>query len=188
MSRVWQILLIVSLLLLSWLMMQVVHEAGHVAMSYCTGGRVAQVVLHPLVISRTDLLVNPHPLAVVWGGPVFGAFLPFVVWLCSKFIHFKYVFLLRFFAGFALVANGAYIGAGYWLADESDCRIMLENGSPLWLLVLFGLICVAGGLFLWHRQGRYFGLGHEAISVKPAEALVTIAMLGLVVACELVFN
>jgi hypothetical protein len=51
-------------LFVSWLLMQAVHESGHVLGARLGGGTVAQVVLHPLTISRTDLAANPHPLLV----------------------------------------------------------------------------------------------------------------------------
>lgn len=69
-GRLHQTILIGSTLLGSWLGMQAVHELGHVAGAWLTGGRVERVVLHPLTISRTDLATNPHPLPVVWAGPV----------------------------------------------------------------------------------------------------------------------
>ena len=59
-KRLERILLIVSCLLLSWLWMQVVHEAGHVAAAWLWGGSIAKVVLHPLAISRTDVANNAN--------------------------------------------------------------------------------------------------------------------------------
>jgi hypothetical protein len=52
--RGWQVLLVGSLVPLCWLGMQAVHEFGHVAALWASGGTVAKVVLHPLTISRTD--------------------------------------------------------------------------------------------------------------------------------------
>src|SRR5262245_57017457 len=110
MKRLRQGLLIVATLLASWLGMQQVHELGHVIGAGLTGGRVARVVLHPLTISRTDLADNPHPLLVVWAGPVLGALLPLLLW--AAVARLPGAFLVRFFAGFCLVANGVYIGCG----------------------------------------------------------------------------
>lgn len=80
MQRFHQVILIASTLLGSWLGMQAVHEFGHVVGAWLTGGQVDRVVLHPLTISRTDLARNPHPLLVVWAGPVFGCLLPLDAW------------------------------------------------------------------------------------------------------------
>jgi hypothetical protein len=156
--RLRQIVLIVSTILASWLGMQLVHESGHVLGAWLTGGRVQKVVLHPLTISRTDLAENPAPLLVVWAGPVFGIALPFAVWLLAVWLRLSGRYLLRFFAGFCLIANGAYIGGGSF--DRiGDCGEMLRHGSPLWVLWLFGLVTVPAGLLLWHGLGPHFGLG-----------------------------
>src|SRR4051794_27203810 len=79
-QRLHQWVLITSILLASWLGMQAVHELGHVVGAWLTGGRVARVVLHPLTISRTDFDKNPHPLIVVWAGPILGCVLPLAAW------------------------------------------------------------------------------------------------------------
>src|SRR5438105_1787209 len=92
--------------------MQAVHESGHVFGAWLTGGRVARVVLHPLTISRTDVADNPHPLVVVWAGPIFGVVVPLLLWGAAAASRLPGAFLLRFFAGFCLLANGLYIGVG----------------------------------------------------------------------------
>ena len=73
MKRLHQILLIVSAVLASWLGMQAVHEAGHVLGACMTGGRVSQVVLHPLTISRTDATVPGGALNTASGFNSFAA-------------------------------------------------------------------------------------------------------------------
>src|SRR5262245_18523539 len=181
-----QAILIVSTILGSWLGMQAVHEFGHVCGARLTGGRVERVVLHPLTISRTDLTHNPQPLAVVWAGPVVGVVLPVVAWLMTAAVKMPGAFVLRFFAGFCLLANGLYIGVGSF-DRVGDCGEMLQHGSPPWHLWLFGLVTVPLGLWLWHRQGPHFGLGSAKGQVSHGVAygcLVTclaLIVLGLVV-------
>lgn len=158
MPRIPQVILIASTVVASWFGVQAIHEAGHVFGAWLTGGRVAKVVLHPLTISRTDLDQNPHPLAVVWAGPVVGVLAPLVLWLIASASRASIAFLLRFFAGFCLVANGAYIGVGaFWRIG--DCGEMLRTGSAIWQLVLFGAVTISAGFWLWNGQGPHFGLG-----------------------------
>jgi hypothetical protein len=166
MPRFYQCLLIVSTLIASWLGMQAVHEFGHVLGAWVTGGKVAKVVLHPLTISRTDLIINPNPLLVVWAGPVMGVVLPLLLWGVAAGLHMPGVFVLRFFAGFCLVANGAYIAFGS-LDKIGDCGVMLRHGTQLWQLWLFGGLTIPAGLWLWHRQGENFGLGRAKGKVNP---------------------
>ncbi len=165
--RLHQTLLILSTLAASWLAMQALHELGHVLGAWASGGRVARVVLYPLTISRTDLAHNPHPLVVVWAGPVLGVLLPLLLWAAAR--RMPGAFVLRFFAGFCLIANGAYIAGGSFDAI-GDCGEMLRHGSPRWALWCFGGLTVPAGLALWHRQGPHFGLGVARGAVRPGVA------------------
>ena len=138
--------------------MQAIHESGHMLGAWLTGGRVTRVVLHPLTISRTDLGHNPNPLAVVWAGPVFGVVTPPLLWAVAAALRLPGAFVLRFFAGFCLLANGLYIGVGSF-DGVGDCGEMLRHGSAIWQLWLFGALTAPVGLWLWHGQGAHFGLG-----------------------------
>jgi hypothetical protein len=176
-----QSVLISSTVLLSWLGMMVVHEFGHVLGAWCSGGEVARVVLHPLVISRTDLTRNPHPLFVAWSGPVFGVVAPVLAWLAGWRIRGGYV--VRFFAGFCLVANGAYIGVGSFerVGDAGD---LIRHGAAMWQLWLFGLVSCPAGLVLWHRLGRHFGLGQPTGQVDGTVACVILVLLIVLIVSE----
>jgi len=165
MQRFHQVLFVVCLLGLCWLGMMAVHELGHVAGALLTGGAVECVVLHPAMISRTDVRPNPMPAVVVWLGPLVGTIVPALaaVGIPKRFAVAKNIG--RFFAGFCLIANGAYIGGGA-SSRVGDCGEMLRTGSPLWLLWLFGFITIPLGLALWHRLGspRDFFRSSDAFS------------------------
>lgn len=164
--------------MISWLGMQVVHELGHVLGALATQGTVTRVVLHPLTISRTDVAPNPLPGVVVWAGPLLGVFLPLSAWLIAHTFGLRWTYLVRFFAGFCLIANGAYIGVGSFEAI-GDAGEMLRHGTPIWLLWAFGIATIPTGLWLWHRQGRHFGLG-PARGLVDAKTAYAVA-LGLIV-------
>lgn len=158
MSRLPQVVLIGSTLLGSWLGMEAVHEFGHVLGAWLTGGQVSRVVLHPLTISRTDLVDNPRPLVVVWSGPLVGVLGPLLLWTVAGLVRVSWEFVARFFAGFCLLANGLYLGVGSF-GHVGDCGEMLRHGSAMWQLWLFGAVTSPVGLWLWHDQGAHFGLG-----------------------------
>jgi len=187
-GRIPQIVLIGTFIPFCWLGMQVVHELGHVLLAWATKGEVTKVALHPLIMSRTDLAENPHPLAVVWGGPILGCLLPLAAFGAASICRAPGVFLFRFFAGFCLVANGVYIGTGWLLANGADPGVMIENGSPTWLLVVFGLLTFPAGLYLWHRQGHHFGLAEANGYVSKLAAAVSGALLVALVVFELIRN
>ncbi|HKB37186.1 MAG TPA: hypothetical protein VKD72_12090, partial [Gemmataceae bacterium] len=83
-------------------------------------------------------------------------------------------FVLRFFAGFCLLANGLYIGVGSF-GRIGDCGEMLRHGSELWQLWLFGAVSAPVGLWLWHGQGPHFGLGPAKGHVNPGVAYGSLA-------------
>jgi hypothetical protein len=186
MQRFYQIVLIGSVLFSCWLGMQDVHELGHVLGSWLTGGQISRVVLHPLTISRTDLSHNPDPMFVVWAGPVFGCLLPLLAWAVAAVWRCPWAYLPRFFAGFCLIANWAYIGGGSF--DRiGDAGVMLRHSSPPWWLWIFEAVTVPAGLLLWHRLGPHFGLGRTAGKVSATAAytcltvLLSLIVLGLAV-------
>src|SRR5436190_21266763 len=92
--------------------MQAVHELGHVLGAWATGGKVSRLVLSPTTISRTDVTNNSRPLIVAWAGPIIGVILPLLLWCGMQAVRRPSAFVLRFFAGFCLIANGLYIGLG----------------------------------------------------------------------------
>jgi hypothetical protein len=186
-NRVYQIMLVISIVLGSWLGMQAVHEFGHVVGAWLSGGRIEKVVLHPLTISRTDLAHNPHPLFVVWCGPIVGVVLPLIAWAAAARWRMPGAFVLRFFAGFCLIANGAYIAGGS-IGRVGDCEQMLRHGSAAWQLWLFGLVTVPLGLRLWHRQGACFGFGDRPQKISPSIAYGSLIGFGLLLVLGLLVD
>ena len=179
-QRCFQCLLIFSTLAFSWLAMQAVHELGHVIHAWTSGAPVDRVFLHPLGISRTDLVRNPHPLFVAWGGAIWGCVLPLVLFGLVRWLRPAKAYLPAFFAGFWLSANGAYLAAGSW-AGVGDAGDLIRHGSPRWLLIAIGLLATGAGFFLWHGLGPSFGLGsaHGQVDRRAAWG-VTFALVVLV--------
>ena len=157
-QRIDQCVLIASLLPLCWLVMLAAHETGHVLGARMTGARVVHVELHPLRISRTDVVENRRPLLVAWAGPVLGCTLPLAVWGLSRARRWRGEFVLRFLSGFCLVGNGAYLGVGSW-DRVGDAGVLLDGGCPVWSLWGFGAVTVVAGLWMWHGIGNRFGWG-----------------------------
>jgi hypothetical protein len=182
-DRLHQFVLIGSTLLLSWLGMMVVHELGHVLGAWWTGGKVARVVLHPLVISRTDLAHNPNPLWVAWAGPICGVLIPLALWIAALVCRMPGAYVVRLFAGFCLLANGAYIGIGSF-TSVGDTGDLLRHGATIWQLWLFGFVFCPAGVLLWHGLGRHFALGDACGRVDVTTAYVCLSLLVLVVMVE----
>lgn len=182
-----QALLIVATVGLSWLGMQAVHELGHVIATIVSGGRVNRVVLRPETFSFTQVGRNPHPLFVVWMGPIVGSVLPLIVAAIARRLRSRGWYVLQFFAGFCLITNGAYIAFGS-VGNIGDAGDMLCHGSPEYLLWLFGAITIPVGLRLWNGLGRYFGLGTNAELVDKNVACTTAALFLCFIAAELLWG
>jgi hypothetical protein len=186
-ERFFQALLIVSTLALSWLGMMAAHELGHVAHLWLSSGTVEYVLLHPARLSYTQPGRNPWPLFVAAGGAVWGCGLPLAAWLIIRRLAPRRAYLARFFAGFCLVANGAYLGADAFIAG-GDARELMAHGTPSWLLAALGLPAVGWGLYLWHGQGENFGLGGAKGKVDRRAAAGVAVVLAVVVALELALS
>ena len=111
-------------------------------------------------------------MITVWAGPCLGIILPLALWRRG----FQYEFLARFFAGFCLVTNGAYLGVGA-VEPVGDARVILSHGTPGWCLWLFGIVSIPTGLILWNGAGPEFGLGRAAGKVDSKATWVSLALL-----------
>jgi hypothetical protein len=187
MNRIWQAILIVSVLGLSWLGMMIAHEVGHVLAAWTCREKVFRVVLHPLAISRTETSHDKHPLLVVWGGPLLGSFLPLILLGLVKRFRASWAYLVQFFAGFCLIANGAYLGAGSF-SGVGDAGDLLRFGARQRTLIAFGLIAAPLGLWLWDGLGPHFGLGEAKGRVDHRAAIRTLCLLLVVVLVEVLLG
>jgi hypothetical protein len=178
-ERLPQIVLIFTFLPLSWYGMMAVHELGHVIGGVIGGGRVLLVRLPLLGFSET-VVDTPRPLVERAAGPVVGALLPVAGWGVMQLLQWPGRMLARWFAGFCLIANGAYLGVG-WIIRAGDAGDLMFLGAPVAALIAFGMLTTALGLLLWHNSGRAFGLGDKPTPVSPRAALgSTLLLLAIV--------
>jgi hypothetical protein len=147
----------------SWLGMTALHELGHVANAWMTGGDVVEVELPPRGLGHTRVWPNPRPLLVAWGGAWWGTLLPLLAWLALR-RGSRTRGPATFFAGLCLIANGAYLAAGAYLGDADaadDAHELLRHGAANWQLLAFGVPAMVAGFCLWHCLGPRFGLSRK---------------------------
>ena len=137
----------------AWLLLQVVHESGHVLHAWFSGAVVAHVDVPLLGFSRTEVSNNDHPQFTAWGGAIWGSLLPLLSWLAAPRRSIRLRRALQAFAGLCLIANGVYLGVG-WIEKAGDAADLLKHGAPLWTLLVTGAVMAATGLWLWHDLGR----------------------------------
>ena len=147
------LLLVLAGLYPCWLGMMAVHEAGHVLHAWLSGATVSAVRVPLAGYSITELSTNPHPHFVAWGGPVWGSVLPALAWALLRTARWPGWRVAQFFAGFCLIANGVYLGVG-WITRAGDAGDIANHGTPIPVLIGFGLAATGAGLYLWHLLGR----------------------------------
>jgi hypothetical protein len=161
----------VIILYASWLAMMALHELGHMLHAVISGGRVVDISLPLIGFSQTIVQPNPGKLFVVWGGQIWGGALPSIACVGVRLFRKRVPAIFTFFAGFCLIANGVYVGVG-WMRSAGDAGDMLRLGTPLWIMIAFGIVCVVGGLAMWHRLGRvtdfFLPARPPAASVPPS--------------------
>ncbi|HWB53696.1 MAG TPA: hypothetical protein VG722_05865 [Tepidisphaeraceae bacterium] len=178
-ARRAQILLVTSFLWISWLLMMLIHESGHVLGAVISGGVVRHVIWSPLALSRTDVQPNPHPLFEVWAGPIFGATLPLAIGGLLQTLRRRVAYLMWAFAGFCLIANGAYIGVGSVVA-VGDAKQLVALGMARWTLAIFGLLAAIPGMWIWDRISPQFGFGPKPAPINSRHAYGTFVAATLV--------
>jgi hypothetical protein len=171
----------------SWLGMQVLHELGHVLGAVLTGGQVSHVLLKPWAFSRTDLVTNPHPRFVAWAGIIAGIAFPLAIWTASRKMLPGTTPCLRFFAGFCMVATGAYMIGGtiFNAGDPADLGVL---GMPAWRMIATGGMALAAGLATWNGLAGKLGFGRGGKTVSRAAAMTSSAILIVLVIVELLIS
>ena len=170
-TRLVRILLAPVVVYAGWLGMMAVHEAGHVLHAAASGGRVRRVDVPLMGFSQTHYTTNPQPHFVAWGGAVWGCVIPLL--LLGAIALARGPRRLRqaaqCFAGFCLIANGAYLGVG-WRMRVGDAGDLRDHGTPLWVMIAFGLVAAGAGMLLWHRLDAESRRRPGAPAGAPADA------------------
>lgn len=97
---------------------------------------------------------------------------------------------MKWFAGFCLIANGAYLAGGAVLSGQGadDPGVLLAHGASRWQLLAFGLPAIAVGLYLWNGLGSHFGLGPKRGEVDRRVAVGVFVALLVVIGIELLLG
>src|SRR5260221_12882390 len=98
-----------------------------------------------------------------------GSIVPAIIASMASFGRLRIAYLVWAFAGFCLIANGAYIGIGS-IKPIGDAQEMLEDGMARWPMSAFGLLAVASGMWIWDRVSPRFGVGLVPAPVRTRDA------------------
>ena len=138
---------------------------GTCCTSLLSGGEVRRIRFPLLGFSETVLGRDPHPLFVACGGPLWGCLIPLIAWALMLRRWPIARRAIQFFAGFCLIANGAYIGIG-WVRKAGDAGDLLDYGVSPWLMSVLGTLALALGLYLWHLLGKPESTPDPAVAIQ----------------------
>lgn len=129
-NQLWFCLFCVAVLALFWLSHMLVHELGHVATAWATGGTITYVDVRPWRFSTTLVSPNPHPSLVIWGGILGGwlaALATVPIWRWGLFGQ-----VTQAWAAFCWLSMGCYVAlAGGETLSDSGALIGLGWSASL---------------------------------------------------------
>lgn len=135
------------LLIVSWCVMALVHELGHILCGTCCGGALQTYDLRPWHLPFSIFDPDPIPLVTLWGGPMLGAAVPAL-----------FAFLVRrdwswFIAFFCILANGLYLATAWYSGDKYlDTPRLLAHGSHPATIALYCAVTIGFGYIGFRRQ------------------------------------
>lgn len=145
-------------LFVSWSVMVLTHELGHIVCGWAVGARLVSADLAPWRLPYSIFDPDPYPLVTLWGGPVCGVLVPLTL---AALVRRP---LSWFIAYFCILANGTYLAlAGLSGGRMLDTQQLLDHGTPP---VVIGIYCLStimvGYLGLRRQTVRIFFRGEES--------------------------
>lgn len=131
---------LIGLLIASWCVLVVSHEAGHLIGGWAGGGMLQHADLRPWALPHSRFDPDPSPLVTLWAGPVLGVVMPLAA---AATIRRRWSW---FIAKFCLLANGMHIALG--LASDGaylDAHRLLAEGAALPQLIIYALLTIGFG-------------------------------------------
>ncbi len=139
-----RLLLVTPIAVWCWLAMVFVHELGHVAAAWLTGGQVVHGELRPGYLPQTLVRPNPRPSVVIWAGLVVGCVAP-LSGLALRSVRWMWIGAVAdFWPSFCLLAGGVYLAVG-GAEPLTDTGQLIALGWSLWLLVSIGVAVATFG-------------------------------------------
>ena len=137
----------VFLLAVSWTVMTVTHELGHILGGTCCGGTLQSADLVPWRLPYSHFEPDPRPLVTLWSGLLFGVLAPVAV---AALVQREWMW---FIANFCVLANGTYIATA-WFSGERylDTARLLEHGASPVAITAYCLLTIGYGYVGFRRS------------------------------------
>jgi hypothetical protein len=129
-----RVLLFVGLLAISWCVMTVTHEFGHLLGGWWSGGTLKSADLWPWHLPHSLFDPNPQPLVTLAAGVVRQTWSWFVAYFC-------------------LLANGVYLALAWICGDRFlDTAQLLEQGASPLAIGAYCLLTIGFGYVRFRRS------------------------------------
>ena len=139
-NLIWRAFQLTVIALLSWSLMLLFHEGGHLLGGFLSGAKLQDYDLVPWRLPYSIHSPDPHPLITLWSGPILGVLFPWMLYRVKKGELTDTVF------SFCLLANGAYLLIG-WIQEgtQLDTHRLLESGTSPFLILLYSCLTIIPG-------------------------------------------
>ncbi len=134
---------------LFWYPISLIHELGHYVSATIGGATEVTIVWRYGIFSETIRNGSKWPLMDVWMGPILGVLIPLVVMACCW--KMKWSEWVAWPTSIACIGNGLYIGLG-WLDSGGDPADMISLGTPLFVMLGYGLLVFTVGIVLLFKK------------------------------------
>ncbi len=140
-------IIFVALVLASWGVMTLTHEAGHLVAGWLSGAKLVDYDLTPWRLPYSIHHPDPYPRVTIWGGPILGVLIPLLA--AATFRKRS----TRFIADFCLVANGTYLAVSAFSNDPHlDTQRLLRAGESPLVIALYCLVTIGIGYFRFRND------------------------------------
>lgn len=136
-----------GLLGLSWPIMLLTHELGHLFGGWMSGGVLKDYELRPWMLPYSIFEPDPRPLVTLWCGPILGVVLPL---LAAVIVRQRWMW---FIADFCVLANGMYL-AGSWFSGEPylDTTQLLSHGAYSISIGFYSALTIGFGYWRFRKD------------------------------------
>lgn len=135
------------------------HELGHALAVWSVGGTVTSMTIHPFSWSYTAYGRCPaeYEEMATWAGAVFGLAGSLLLTGLGRLCRSPFAAPLLMTGIAACFYNGLYFLVDSLAGTGGDAEFLHRNGTPLWILIAFGLAAVGAGVFLASRLLPWLG-------------------------------
>ncbi|QDT04127.1 hypothetical protein K227x_25150 [Rubripirellula lacrimiformis] len=153
-------------MVVSWVVMCVTHEIGHIIGGFIGGAELTDFDLAPWRLPYSIHQPDPVPRLTLWSGPIFGVVAPLVI---ASVLRYRWAWLV---ADFCVLANGSYLALAWVSGDPLlDTPRMLSAGVSPWTIGLYCLVTIAAGYVLFRRDCiRFFESASNASKPDGTDA------------------